>query len=72
MKWFLILCLLGNTTLFASQKRIVVDLSEQKAYAYEDGAVCFSGRISSGKEGRETPTGEYRVLEKKRYHLSNL
>ncbi len=72
MKWFLLLCLFGSTTLFASQKRIVIDLSEQKAYAYEDGVVRFSGRISSGKEGRETPTGEYRVLEKKRYHLSNL
>ncbi len=58
--------------LHAENKEIVVDLSEQKAYAYEDGSVVFSGRISSGVEGRETPTGEYRVLQKKKYHRSNM
>jgi len=55
-----------------AQKEIVVDLSEQRAYAYEDGDVVFSGRISSGKIGRETPIGTFRILEKKRYHRSNL
>ncbi len=55
-----------------AEKSIVIDLSEQKAYAYEDGYVLFSGRISSGVEGRETPTGVYRVLEKRRYHVSNM
>jgi len=60
-----------STSLFAS-KEIVVDLSEQRAYAYEDGDIVFEGRISSGKIGRETPNGEFRVLEKKRYHRSNL
>jgi lipoprotein-anchoring transpeptidase ErfK/SrfK len=55
-----------------AQKEIVVDLSEQRAYAYEDGSLLFDGRISSGIEGRETPTGEYTVLEKKRYHRSNM
>jgi len=56
----------------AADKEIVLDLSEQKAYAYEDGSLVFDGRISSGVEGRETPTGEYTVLEKKRYHRSNM
>ena len=55
-----------------ASKEIVVDLSEQRAYAYEDGYVLFSGRISSGVEGRETPAGEFTVLEKKRYHTSNM
>jgi len=70
MKVLLILTALA-LSLFAS-KEIVVDLSEQRAYAYEDGYVVFSGRISSGVEGRETPEGSFRVLEKKRYHLSNM
>lgn len=68
---FFLLFVTVMTPLLA-EKSIVVDLSEQKAYAYEDGYVLFSGRISSGVEGRETPTGKYKVLEKKRYHLSNL
>ena len=70
-KAFFLLCLTVITPLMA-EKSIVIDLSEQKAYAYEDGYVLFSGRISSGIEGRETPTGEYIVLEKKRYHVSNM
>jgi lipoprotein-anchoring transpeptidase ErfK/SrfK len=65
----IILCL--SLSLWGA-KEIVVDLSEQKAYAYEDGFVVFDGRISSGVEGRETPTGTFKVLEKKKYHRSNM
>jgi len=74
MKPLLLGYLLGVVPLFvfSTDKVIMVDLSEQKAYAYEDGMLRFSGRISSGKEGRETPTGLFRILEKKRYHRSNL
>lgn len=67
---FFVLSLLISS-LFA-YKEIVVDLSEQLAYAYEDGDLVFEGRISSGMIGRDTPVGEYRILEKKRYHRSNL
>ncbi len=60
-----------STTLFA-YKEVVVDLSEQKAYAIEDGIIIFEGRISSGKPGRETPNGEFTIIQKKRHHKSNL
>ena len=63
--------LLSSTILFSSPY-IIVNLSEQKAYAIEDGYVLFEGRISSGMPGRETPEGEFRILQKKRYHTSNL
>jgi len=53
-------------------KRIVVDLSKQAAYAYEDGKILFFGHISSGKPGRETPRGHFRILEKDIDHVSNL
>jgi lipoprotein-anchoring transpeptidase ErfK/SrfK len=66
-----IVLLLMATPLFA-YKEIVVDLSEQMAYAIEDGFVVFEGRVSSGVMGRDTPPGEYRILQKKRYHKSNL
>ncbi len=65
----LMMCL--GTVLFAN-KEIVVDLSEQMAYAIENGYIIFEGRISSGKKGRETPSGEYIIMQKKRHHKSNL
>jgi len=60
-----------SSDLFA-YKEIVVDLSEQRAYAIEDGVIIFDGPISSGVRGRETPEGEYRILQKKKHHKSNL
>ena len=60
------------STSLVAYKEIVIDLSEQKAYAYEDGYVVFEGRISSGKIARETPNGEFTILQKKRHHKSNL
>lgn len=69
MRYFLILLMF--VPLYA-QKEIVVDLGQQKAYALEDGTIVFEGRISSGKKGRETPEGTYRILQKKRKYRSNL
>ena len=67
----LYMVLVTSSSLFA-YKEVVVDLSEQMAYAIEDGYVLFEGRVSSGVIGRETPAGEYKILQKKRYHRSNL
>jgi hypothetical protein len=55
-----------------AQKEVFVDLTIQKAYAIEDGKKIFEGRISSGKSGHETPTGNFTILQKKRIHKSNL
>jgi len=52
-------------------KKIVVDLSEQEAYAYQDGRVLFHGWVSTGRPGRRTPTGHFRVLEKELRHVSS-
>ena len=73
MKNLQMICImiLLSTFLFG-YKEIVVDLSEQKAYAIEDGQIVFEGRISSGKRNRETPNGEYNIMQKKRHHKSNL
>lgn len=71
MKYIVSAILLATLPLFA-YKEIVVDLSIQKAYALEDGHIIFEGRISSGKEGRETPNGVYSIMQKKRHHKSNL
>jgi lipoprotein-anchoring transpeptidase ErfK/SrfK len=72
LKSVLFFLILFSFSLLSADKEIIVDLSEQRAYAYEDGFVVFDGRISSGVEGRETPAGTFKVLEKKRYHRSNI
>ena len=64
---FLSIFVLGHASQY-----VMVDLSEQRAYAIENGSIIFDGRISSGKRGRETPEGEYTILQKKRHHRSNL
>lgn len=47
-------------------KRIEVDLTNQRLYAYENGRRVYEFVISSGKWGR-TPTGSFRIWGKFRY-----
>lgn len=54
---------LGDTT---AEKRIEVDLSQQRLYAFEGDRKVFDFLISSGKWGR-TPTGEFTIWTKFRY-----
>ena len=68
----LIVLLVLATGQLHAEKYILVDLDMQKAYAFEDGDVVLEGRISTGKRGHRTPTGYFRILEKKRHHKSNL
>jgi hypothetical protein len=54
----------------AEVTRVVVSLADQMAYAYRDDELIGVSTISSGTDGRETPTGIFPVLEKKRFHRS--
>ena len=54
---------LGDST---ADKQIVVDLTEQRLYAYEDGREIYNFAISSGKWGR-TPKGKFKIWIKLRY-----
>lgn len=55
---------LGETD--GSQKRIEIDLANQKLYAFEGNNLVYDFPISSGKWGR-TPTGDFRIWIKLRY-----
>ncbi len=59
--------LIGSLT--PSNAKIEVDLSDQKARIYKTGAtgkqLVIETRVSSGKSGHSTPTGTYRINEKK-------
>jgi lipoprotein-anchoring transpeptidase ErfK/SrfK len=45
-------------------KRIVVNLSDQWLYAYQDGQQVFDAPVSTGRDGMETPTGSYAIYAK--------
>lgn len=45
-------------------KRIEVDLAQQKFSAYENGSGVFTARLSSGRAGTATPVGDFRVERK--------
>jgi len=51
--------------------KIVISLPAQRAYVYRDGVEIGVSPVSTGMEGRETPTGTFTILEKQRFHRSN-
>ncbi len=45
-------------------KLILINLSDQWVYAYEDGKQVFDAPVSTGRDGMETPTGSYKIYDK--------
>lgn len=43
---------------------ILVDISEQRMYVYENGRLLWNWVVSTGEPGRDTATGHFRVLNK--------
>lgn len=56
----------------AGALRIVVDLSTEKLHVYRGGVEIGRAFILYGADHKPTPTGTFRILEKKRHHISNL
>ena len=52
--------------------RIEVRIGEQKVYVYQDDHVAGISPITTGKDGHNTPTGHYAILQKDIDHKSNL
>lgn len=55
-----------------SGRKIVVSIRSQKAELYHQGKLVAVSPISSGREGKSTPTGTYSVIEKDVDHRSSL
>ena len=51
---------------------LVVSIGKQTVTVYDDNKVIAKSPISSGMSGHPTPTGVFSILEKNRYHYSNL
>lgn len=60
--------ILGVTTTPNTDKRIEVDLTNQRVYAYETNIKVYDFTISTGKWGR-TPTGEFTIWVKVKSQL---
>lgn len=56
----------------SGRARVVVDLGEQEAYLMRGKHRSATSRISSGREGHRTPTGQFRVIRKDEDHRSSL
>src|SRR5215469_8571544 len=54
----------------ASETRVVINLSEQRAYLIEQGRVALVSPIASGKPGWRTPMGDFRIFNKDIDHRS--
>lgn len=52
--------------------KIVVSLEKQHMYVYRGTEKIFNSRVSTGKRGYSTPAGIYSILEKRRWHRSNI
>jgi hypothetical protein len=51
---------------------VIVSLPEQRAHVYRKGVRIGLSTVSTGKPGKETPTGVFPVLQKRKEHYSNL
>ena len=52
--------------------RIVIDLEQQRAYFYKAGKIVGVSVVSTGREGYDTPSGEFRITQKDLTHVSSI
>lgn len=51
---------------------IVISKASQRMHVFKDGAPWLSSPVSTGRRGHATPAGVYPILEKQRFHHSNV
>jgi hypothetical protein len=59
-----------SAKLSAQQTAVIINLTEQTAYLFKNGRVALVSPIASGKEGWDTPIGNFTVLRKDLNHQS--
>jgi len=64
--------LLGREPDGTQPRKILIDLSQQKATFYKAGSVVKSTKVSTGRKKFVTPTGSFVITSKHRDHRSNL
>ena len=56
----------------AAPVRVVVNIGEQRAYVYRGEQLVAASAVSTGKDGKDTPSGTFTILQKQTMHRSNL
>jgi hypothetical protein len=51
---------------------IKISLGEQRAYFYKSGVLVGVSQLSTGREGLNTPAGNYKIIQKDKDHASSL
>src|ERR1700745_788880 len=51
---------------------IKISLGEQRAYFYKSGVLVGVSQLSTGREGLNTPTGNFKIIQKDKDHASSL
>ena len=55
----------------SGESRVVVSITLQRAYVYRGSTLVALTTTSTGKEGHPTPTGTFRITEKRKVHFSS-
>lgn len=55
-----------------SHLQIIVSKQQQTLSVYDGNTVIATSRVSTGKEGHTTPSGIFSIIQKAKYHESNL
>jgi lipoprotein-anchoring transpeptidase ErfK/SrfK len=53
-----------DRVLYLLSKRIEIDISEQRLYAWKGDKLVYKFPVSTGLRGRDTATGRYQILDK--------
>ena len=61
-----------NGDYMSGSPSIRISLSQQRAFFYKDGQLAGMSRISSGREGLNTVTGNFHIIQKDLNHVSSL
>jgi hypothetical protein len=56
----------------SGKPRIVIDLEQQRAYFYKGRKIVGISIVSTGREGYDTPSGEFRITQKDLTHVSSI
>ena len=57
---------------YGGPRRVAVSIAEQKLRAFDGGRLVFETHVSTGHEGKHTPTGRFHALDKELIHYSSL
>ncbi len=61
-----------DDTRSGGKPRIVIDLEQQRAYFYRGDTIVGVSIVSTGREGYDTPPGDFRITQKDMAHVSSI